>query len=169
MIRQDVCPCSLDLPPHLGGLMVSYGALLEYRITCIGSRATVTLVYGDPVPPKKGRWRKRRRAPGKAQGETKPAAKPPAAPPSASPPIAAPRMRIGIEEAPAPDIPSSALEPNRPTPQARTSAPPVVPPIIQAAPVEAQARKVAIVKTEGNHSPEWPTRQAKPTVPTAET
>ncbi|XP_041379093.1 atherin-like [Gigantopelta aegis] len=152
-MRQDVCACSLELPPHLGGLIASYGALLEYRVTYTGSRASVTLVYGDPVPPKTGRWRRRRRATGKAQGEPKPAAKPPAATPSVAPPTAVPRKKTGSEEAPAPDVPTSTKGLTRPTPQARTSAPPVVPPIIQAAPVEAPARKIAMVKRKATTPP----------------
>ncbi|XP_041361491.1 gametogenetin-like [Gigantopelta aegis] len=65
--------------------------MLEFRVSYTGSRATVTLVYGDPPPQKRkgGTERGRRRKKpvlGKDQGGTKLAAQPSVTPPPPSPP-----------------------------------------------------------------------------------
>ncbi|XP_041366283.1 uncharacterized protein LOC121381173 [Gigantopelta aegis] len=181
-MKTDVSPCSLDLPPHLGGLLKSYGMLLEYRVSCTGSRASVTLVYGDPVPPKKGRWRKRRRAPAAAQGETKPAAKPPAATPSAGPPNAAQlkrKTKMEMVSAPVINVPSAGTEESdmpdsvfctssyiRPDPPAFTSGLPDLSPIKPVASVETQARKTAVVKRKATTPPSaTPAKPSRPTQP----
>ncbi|XP_041370810.1 uncharacterized protein LOC121384470 [Gigantopelta aegis] len=161
-------------PPHLGGLIATYGSLLEYRVSYTGSRATVTLVYGDRVL-KKGRWRKRRRAPAAAQGESKPT--PSAGPPNADPP----KKKMKKEVAPAPSIAVSSTENddlnefdtaicvtpyNRPDPPAFTSGPPDVSPIQPTAPVEVPARKTAVVKRKATTPPSaTPTRPCCPTQP----
>ncbi|XP_041363302.1 uncharacterized protein LOC121378958 [Gigantopelta aegis] len=182
-MKTDVSPCSLDLPPppHLGGLMKTYGMLIEYRVSYTGSRATVTLVYGDRIQ-KKGRWRKRRRVPAAAQGESKPVTKPPAATPSVRPPNTAhPSKKTRAEEVPDPDVQASLQteEPeteldtevcvtpyNRPPAPIPSKALPDVSPIILATPVEAQARKVAVVKRRATAPPgAIPAKPSRPSQP----
>ncbi|XP_041379207.1 4-O-methyl-glucuronoyl methylesterase 1-like [Gigantopelta aegis] len=91
-------------------MIASFGAVLEYRVAYTGSRATVTLVYGDPVK-KTRRGGKRRRAPGAVQEDPKLAAQPPVAGPSASPPPPSPPKRTPVPSTPAsPDEPYSNLD-----------------------------------------------------------
>ncbi|XP_041350730.1 wiskott-Aldrich syndrome protein homolog 1-like [Gigantopelta aegis] len=126
-MKVDVSTCALELPPHLGGLIASFGPMLEFRVTYTGSRATVTLVYGDPPPQKRkggtGRGRRRKKpVPGKAQGGTKLVAQPPVAlPPVIPPPPSPPERKQPLVEPASPERPYTTQEIVR---FKRTSVPP---------------------------------------------
>ncbi|XP_041372168.1 proline-rich extensin-like protein EPR1 [Gigantopelta aegis] len=165
-------------PPHLGGLIASYGVLLEYRITYTGPRATVTLVYGDPAkkPPRRRRRRKTD-APGADRGRSKPVAQLPAATSSvvhpkpqstparpAVPALLDPDVDLPVAN---PDLNQALMEspPTTPTTSA-PGFPAMPPPPRKSGAVETQARLVAVGKRKAVVSPgDQPDKPSPPTQP----
>ncbi|XP_041369638.1 predicted GPI-anchored protein 58 [Gigantopelta aegis] len=116
------------------------------------------------------------------QSSSKPVAKPPAATPSVRPPNTAhPSKKTKTEEVPAPDVPASlpTEEPetefdpeicvtpyNQPPAPNPSQALPDMSPIKPATPVEAQARKVAVVKRKATTPPSAiPAKPSRPSQP----
>ncbi|XP_041368553.1 uncharacterized FtsK-like protein DR_0400 [Gigantopelta aegis] len=151
---------------------------MEYRVTHTGSRATVTLVYGDPVTkPTRKRRRRKTDAPGADLGWTKPAAQLPAAtfpvvhPQHRSTPArpddpAQPDLPVDLPEAD-PDLNQAVMESPPTTPQTSAPGTPALPPTPRkSAAVESQARLVAVGKRKAIASPgDQPVKPSPPTQP----
>ncbi|XP_041357189.1 opioid growth factor receptor-like [Gigantopelta aegis] len=177
-MKQDVCSCSLELPPHLGGLITTYGVLLEYRVAYTGSRATVTLVYGDPVKkPTRRRRRRKTDAPGADRGRSKPVAQLPAAtfpvvpPKPKSTPVrpAVPALQDPVDDSPVADTVFNQAQMESPPTTPTTSTPGIPampPPPRKSGAVESQARLVVVGKRKAMVSPgDQPAKPSPPTQP----
>ncbi|XP_041364312.1 proline-rich extensin-like protein EPR1 [Gigantopelta aegis] len=151
---------------------------MEYRITYTGPRATVTLVYGDPVkkPPRRRRRRKTD-APGADRGRSKPVAQLAAA----IFPVVHPQHRSTPARPDVPALPDPAVDSpvadsdlnqalmESPPTTPKTSAPGIPalpPPPRKSAAVESQARLVAVGKRKAIVSPgDQPAKPSPPTQP----